>query len=204
LSEAFTGRLKGIPVSDRNDAPRGGEIFLKTPEKLLNFKEDPPLFDHDEISRRIFWACAPLFSSQRGETSSSHRHRGPSGRRTLRERDEASRLHRAPGVRRSCFDEASAFAITRERRLARIDGLPHLSEAGGAAIFSCTRLAWAAVYPFGTVQNLGLSSKKIASIVLHSSLNIKFSIANGNNETKSSLTSCRKTIAKCRSEFIYA
>ena len=42
-------------------------------------------------------------------------------------------MARAPGVRRSCFDEASAFAITRERRLARIDGLPHLSETGGAA-----------------------------------------------------------------------
>jgi hypothetical protein len=42
--------------------PAEGRFFLKTPEKLLNFKEDPPLFDRDEISRRIFWACAPLFT----------------------------------------------------------------------------------------------------------------------------------------------
>jgi hypothetical protein len=82
LSEASTGRLKGIPISGRNNAPRGGEIFLKTPEKLLNFKEDPPLFDHDEISRRIFGRVLP--SSQSGETSSSHRHRGPSGQQALR------------------------------------------------------------------------------------------------------------------------
>jgi hypothetical protein len=62
VSEASTGRLKGIPTSDRNNAPRGGEIFLKTSENLLNFKEDPPLFDHDEISWRIFGARAPLFT----------------------------------------------------------------------------------------------------------------------------------------------
>jgi hypothetical protein len=49
-------------------------------------------------------------------------------------------------------------------------------EGDEPSIFLCTRLARAAEYPFGTDQNLGLPSKKIASIVLHSSLNIKFSI----------------------------
>jgi hypothetical protein len=60
LSEASAGRLKGNPVSDRNNAPRREKIILKMHEKLLNFKEDAPLFDPDEISRRIFQACAPL------------------------------------------------------------------------------------------------------------------------------------------------
>jgi hypothetical protein len=55
-----------------------------------------------------------------------------------------------------------------------------------------------------TDQNLELSSKKIASIVLHSSLNIKFSIANPNNETRISPTQSRKTSRKCPNEFIYA
>jgi hypothetical protein len=106
-------------------------------------------------------------------------------------------MARAPSVRRSCFDEASAFAITRERRLERIDGLPHLSETGGAACRASKRafVQLAAEkkamsrrffrapdsrepteFPFPADPNLGLSSNKIASIVLHSSLNIKFSI----------------------------
>jgi hypothetical protein len=60
LSEASTGRLKRIPISDRNNAPRGEEIFLKTPEKLLNFKEDPPLLTTKRFPGASWGVRSPL------------------------------------------------------------------------------------------------------------------------------------------------